>query len=90
VPRKLSFGELRVGRGTHEDLHDAFPQLKTRFESGGNLHPLKENPPCFVCEKMRNQHVNDQCLFASTYFTQPSDEEIYYYAVFGYFKGRHA
>lgn len=89
MPRK-SFGDMRIGNCTHDDLHEAFPQLKARFEEGGNLVPIKDNPPCFACTKLRDQHVNDQCLFAPTKFTMPSDDEIYYYAVFGYFKGRHA
>ena len=85
-----TFGDIRTGNCTFDDLYDAYPQLHARFESGGTLHPLKENPPCFVCSKMKDQHANDQCLFAATKFTAPSDDEIYYYAVFGYFKGRHA
>ena len=86
---RKSFGDIRIGNCTFDDLYDAYPKLRARFESGGNLHWLKENSPCFVCTKQRSAHVNDQCLFAATKFTVPSDDEIYDYAVFGYFKGRH-
>jgi hypothetical protein len=90
VPKKLSFGELRIGVGTHEDLLHAFPQLHERFRYDGDLVWIKHNPPCFLCGESKYKHANDQCLFAATKFTRPTDEEIYYYAVFGYFKGRHA
>lgn len=90
MTRRPSFGDVRTGNCTFEEFHELFPELKRRFEEGGSLHPLKLDPPCFHCMKLREKHINDQCFLAATYFTRPPDDEFFYYAVFGYFKGRHA
>jgi len=61
-----------------------------RHVSTASVAELNGNPPCFECGERRNQHPNDKCLFAATTFQMPSDDELIYYTVYGYFKGRHA